>query len=92
MDAFPKIIPKTVEANTAALLQIARIRDADIIDRNNFPRIFLSARRVLKIPASSADVAATDREGDINWDASYLYLCVNNAGSAAWRRTALATW
>lgn len=70
---------------------IQRARLADIADRNNLPNIFMSGRKVGKIPTGSADVAITDRLGDFNYDASYFYILVNNSG-AVWRRASLGSW
>ena len=73
---------------------IARLRDQDIIDRNNFPSIFSTGRLVGKIPASSANLTSGDRVGDYSFalDGSYIYYCVSDSGSATWRRMALQTW
>ena len=71
---------------------ILKERANDINDFNNLQNVFMAGRKVGKVPTGSADVAATDRVGDFNYSASYLYLCVDNAGSAAWRRVSLATW
>lgn len=71
--------------------EIARIRNEDITDFNNLQNIFMRGRKVGKIPTGSSDIASTDRVGDFNYDASYLYLCVDNSG-ATWRRIALGSW
>lgn len=70
---------------------IARMRQEDIDDFNNLSNVFMRGRKVGRIPSGSSDIAATDRIGDFNYDASYLYLCVDNSG-AAWRRIALGSW
>ena len=36
-----------------------------------------------------ASATATGTEGEICWDADYLYVCV---GTDTWKRIALATW
>lgn len=86
--------PKTITQDTVVdvVSQIARLRDSDITDRNNFPNVFLSGRSVAKVPASASDVAATDRVGDFNVTPSYAYFCVNNTGTIVWRRVAVASW
>jgi hypothetical protein len=91
MQSFPKIITPDLKNHTDVLLQISRIREEDITDRNTFPSIFMSGRKVGKIPTSSSDVSATDRVGDFNYDGSYLYLLVNSSG-AVWRRISLGAW
>jgi len=68
--------------------EVARVREEDVSDFNNLPNIFMQGRKVGKIPASSADTI-DNRIGDFNYDADYLYICVNDSGSAAWRRVAI---
>ena len=70
---------------------IQRLRDQDISDFNNLSAVFMSGRKVGKIPSSSADIAATDKLGDFNYDDSYMYLVVDNTG-AEWRRITLGSW
>lgn len=71
---------------------VARKRQEDIVEFNNLPNVFISGRKVAKVPTGSADVAPSDRIGDLNYDASYLYICVDDGGTAAWRRVALGSW
>lgn len=92
MQPFPKIIEDTTENHTEVLRQISRLREEDITDRNTFDSIFMRGRKVWKVPSSSADVAATDRVGDFNYTASYLYILVDNSGTPVWRRAALGSW
>ena len=88
--------PKNNTNNNAGdnLNVIARLRDVDIQDRNNFPNIFATGRLVGKIPSSSANITSGDRAGDFSFalDGSYIYYCVNASGSAVWRRIALSSW
>jgi hypothetical protein len=44
------------------------------------------------VPANSADVVATDRLGDIIFSATFIYTLIDNAGTPAWRRVALAAF
>lgn len=75
------------------LRQICNIRKDDITQIQNLSSTFLAGRKVGKVPASSADVdAATDKVNDINWDASYIYVLIDNAGTPVWRRATLAAW
>jgi len=90
MQQFPKTV--TTDTVVDVVSQIVRLRDADIIDRNTFPSVFLSGRSVAKVPTSAADIVATDRVGDFNVTTTYAYFCVDNAGSAVWRRVAVASW
>lgn len=92
MKPYPRILNDDIKDLANVLRYIARERDADINDWNNLSQAFVAGRKVGKVPTSSADVADTDRVGDFNFSASYLYLCVNNGGAAAWRRVALGSW
>lgn len=71
--------------------EVARVREEDVQNFNNLSNVFMRGRKVGKIPTGSSDIAATDRVGDFNYDASYLYLCVDNSG-ATWRRITLGSW
>ena len=86
--------PKTITQDTVVdvVSQIARLRDNDITDRNNFPNVFLSGRSVSRIPSSATDVETTDRVGDFNVTSTYAYFCVNNSGTVIWRRCAVSSW
>lgn len=74
------------------LRQICSIRKSDISTISQITTSFISGRKVGKVPSSSIDVVATDKVGDINYTASYLYILVDNAGTPTWRRVALASW
>ena len=94
MRSFQKLLP--FNANSLGdiyniLKFIIQERNSDIRDKTNLPNIFISGRKVGKIPTSSTDIVDTDKVGDINYDANYLYICVNDSG-AVWRRIALTTW
>lgn len=94
MKPYPSNIDPNAKDCANALNIISRLRDQDVTDRNTFPAVFVSGRTVGKIPTSSADIAATDRVGDISFapDGSFVYYCVDVSGAAAWRRIALSTW
>lgn len=74
------------------LRQICNVRKDDIAQISNLTNIFFSGRKVGKIPSGSSDVDAADRVGDINYDANYLYILIDNAGTAEWRRATLGAW
>jgi hypothetical protein len=71
---------------------IVQQRKSDISDFNNLKNVFISGRKVGKIPSGAADVADTDRIGDFNYTDEYIYICVDDSGTAAWRRAALSSW
>jgi hypothetical protein len=49
-------------------------------------------RKVGRVPSSSADVITGDKVGDFNYDISYIYVLVDNAGTGTWRRATLGSW
>lgn len=92
MNDYPTITPDTDAAKEDLLRIIVRERTIDVQDYNNLQNRFMSGRKVGKIPTGASDVADTDRIGDFNFDASYWYVLVDNAGTAEWRRSSLASW
>ena len=71
--------------------EITRIREEDIKDFANLENIFMRGRKVGKVPTGSSDITGS-RVGDFNYDTSYLYICVDNSGTATWRRVAIGSW
>lgn len=74
------------------LRYLLKERNNDINDFNNLKNTFISGRKVGKVPTGAADISSTDKVGDFNYDKDYIYIVINNAGTAQWRRTALASW
>lgn len=91
MENYPKLLSNDNNELALVLRRIIELRESDITDNTNLPQVFMSGRKVEKIPTSSADVATTDNLGDFNYDANYLYIVVDDSG-AEWRRVALVTW
>ena len=89
---YPYWSAETLDDVKEQLRQITNIRKDDITQIQNLQNIFIYGRKVGRIPTSSADVIAGDKINDINWDASYIYILVDNAGTGAWRRAALGSW
>lgn len=89
---YPYWSAETPDDVKTQLRDITNIRKDDITQIQNLPNVFLAGRSVGKIPASSADVTDGDKVGDQNYDASYIYILVDNAGTPVWRRAALASW
>lgn len=71
---------------------VKRERTTDLDDYNNLPKRFVKGRKVDKIPVSSTDVTPEDRLGDINYDASFLYILVYDGNNNVWRRSALGAF
>lgn len=92
MRTYPSLRANTIRDIADVIQFITRERDKDVRDWNNLTQTYIAGRKVEKIPTSSADVAAGDRINDFNWDASYLYLLINNAGTGEWRRVALGAF
>lgn len=81
------------ETEVIKLLQyILKERGNDVNDFINLNSRFLLGRKSSKIPTGSLDIADTDRVGDMNYTPTYLYVVVDNSGSAEWRRVALSSW
>lgn len=93
MNDYPNIVPRTVDDIKDLLRMITRERPNDINDFTNIENRFMRGRKVGKIPTGAADIAATDRVGDFNYDyaTGYYYLVVDNAGTAVWSRIPLDT-
>lgn len=70
---------------------VARKRLEDITDTNNLVNVFIRGRKVAKVPTGSTDTADS-RVGDFNCTPTFLYVCVDNAGTAEWRRVAIGSW
>lgn len=92
MKLYPSNIQNNIESLVDCLKYICRTRKEDINDYDNLVNVFMSGRKVGKIPTSSADVISTDKIGDFSYSTTYLYICVDNAGSAVWRRISLGSW
>lgn len=100
LSPWPNLMPNGALTDTdsqvndikTVLRQMLQSRQSDIGEWNNLPQVFVSGRKVGKIPTGSADVISTDQAGDINYDANFLYICVPNAGTVVWRRIGLSTW
>lgn len=92
MKNYPNLTPASLDDVLNLLRYITKERPIDIKDFDNLQNVFMAGRKVGKMPTGSADVTPDDRVGDFNYDASYLYLLVNNAGTATWRRVALSSW
>jgi hypothetical protein len=92
MKQFPIMTLRTNDDLFVLGRYILKERGNDINDFNNLENIFMRGRKVGKVPTSSADIAAADRVGDFNYDASYVYLVVESGGNAVWRRVGLSSW
>ena len=89
---YPYYEPADLREVVEIIGQITRTRKDDIALIQNLPEVLVSGRKVGRVPSSSADVVAGDKVNDINWDTSYIYVLVDNAGIGVWRRAALASW
>lgn len=92
MKNFPNVQPDNDDDIELLLRYILKERQNDVKDFDNLNNNFISGRKVGKIPTGAADVSSSDKVGDFNYDVNYIYIVVNNAGTAQWRRAALASW
>lgn len=89
---YPYYSAETLEDVKKQLAQICHTRKDDITQVNAINSNFIAGRKVGRTPSSSADVITGDKLNDFNWDASFLYILIDNAGTAEWRRATLASW
>lgn len=89
---YPYWPAETLDDLKTQMRDITRTRKDDIAEFNNLQNTFISGRKVNKIPTASNDVSATDRLGDFSYDASYMYILVDNSGTPEWRRASLGSW
>lgn len=92
MKKYPSSPLKTLSDVVNMLTYIQKERKNDVNDFEGLKDNYISGRKVAKIPSGVSDIADTDRVGDFNYDADYLYMVINDGGSAEWRRVALSTW
>ena len=93
MDRYPSTFDNSPEGIIGFLKQIIRLRVDDVTEVNNFPNVYMSGRKVNKIPTSSSDVTAgKDKAGDFNYNVNYLFILVDNSGTLVWRRVALSSF
>lgn len=92
MKNYPAMVLRSVDDVIILCRYILKERSNDVNDFNNLKNIFMSGRKVNKIPTESTDVLPSDRVGDMNYDDNYIYLLVDNSGNPQWRRVALAAW
>lgn len=92
---YPYWAAETLENIKDQLMQICNIRKDDITQISNLVNIFISGRKVGKIPSASNDVDPTDKINDFNWEYGtppYLYILMDNAGTAEWVRFEGEIW
>ena len=58
MDRYPSTFDNSPEGIIGFLKQIIRLRVDDVTEVNNFPNVYMSGRKVNKIPTSSSDVVS----------------------------------
>jgi len=92
MKLYPTLKDSSVEKIFEWLKFVVRERTQDVQEFSNLKNIFILGRKVGKIPSASNDVAVDDKIGDVNYSATFLYILIDNAGTASWRRVALSSW
>ncbi len=71
---YPYWPSETLDDVKTQMRQIANIRKDDIAQINALPGIFVGGRLVGKLPATSTDIAATDRLNDVSRDDMNTYV------------------
>lgn len=90
---YPYWPAESLDEMKEQLRLITNTRKEDITVISQITSSYFQGRKVGKVPSSSADVdPATDKVGDINYTASYLYILIDNSGTPAWRRVILSSW
>ena len=92
MKEYPSLSPDSAEDQKTFMRFAIKERKNDVNDFTNLKNVFMSGRKVGKIPTGAADVTDGDRVGDFNCNASFLYILIDNAGTAEWRRATLSTF
>lgn len=92
MKDYPAIVVNSVDDLFKIMRYIIKERPLDVRDFDNLKNIFMSGRKVGKIPGNSLDVVPTDRIGDFNYTQTYFYLLIDNSGTPEWRRISLGSW
>lgn len=91
MKQYPSIDLKVLEDVISLLEYVRNERKNDVKDFDNIQNRFMSGRKVGTIPTGAA-TSSDERVGDFSYDENYLYLVVNNSGTAEWRRIAYTAW
>lgn len=94
MKLYPILKDDTLKGVFEWLKYVVRARSEDVQEFNNLPNIFISGRKVGKVPSASNDVVADDKLGDFNADGTtgYAYFLVDNTGTAEWQRAKLGSF
>lgn len=92
MREYPSLGAGTIDDLNRVVRFAVLERETDVKNFINQKEVFMSGRKVAKIPTGAADVTDGDRVGDFNYDPDYFYILVNNSGTAQWRRASLASW
>jgi len=92
MKLYPVLKDQTPQGIFEWLKFVVRARTDDVQEYNNLSNVFISGRKVGRIPTSSADVIAGDKIGDFSVDTTYAYFLVDNSGTGVWRRVAVGAW
>ena len=91
MREYPTLSREDLNEILETLKFMIKERKNDVNDFFNLKNVFISGRKVAKIPTGASDIIVTDRIGDFSFDTSYIYIVVDNTGTAEWRRATLAS-
>ncbi len=89
---WPYWSAETLEDVKSQFRDITRLRKDDITQASQLPNVFISGRRVSRIPSASNNVISDDKVGDFNVTSTYAYYLIDNAGTGEWVRVSVGTW
>lgn len=93
MKTYPNVTNDTIDTILTVIKKMVQLRNyEDVSDFDNLNQKFILGRKTYRVPSSSSDVLATDREGDFCVTATFLYILFNNSGTLVWRRTAITSF
>lgn len=89
---YPNWTPETLEDVKQHLREIENVRKDDITQVSNLVNIFVSGRKVGRIPSSSTNVIDGDKVGDFNVTDSFAYYLIDTGAGGEWRRVAVGAF
>lgn len=86
MDSFPQ------EINSDTWKRVVGMREDDISDFNNMPKVYVTRSPRTASPSSPTDITAADSQGDSFAADGFLYYLANINGNLRWQRAILSDW
>jgi hypothetical protein len=93
MKPYKKLLTQNIGDVADVMQNMILERTNDIKDFDNLNNVFISGRKVGKVPTGATDVTSSDKIGDFNiasiGGTFYLISLVNNGGTPVWARVAM---